>query len=564
MRQKRLFIEVSPARIEVAVVRGRAVEARRSGPLEPGDWNENWPGLLKPLTERLKALLASLGSDCTTATVLYAAPRCAAGVFSCPASTGRRAEDAARLALSDAAGFDIDSNPCAIERLLVESGRAAQGAPAPQIHLLGAADLDSSVAAVAAWAASAGVHADEIIPIAAPALAETVHRAMQSSASGPVAVLRLGDHESVLAAAGDERLRFVRTVGVGFESLVGVLAREVRPASGDSPSITLDRSTAATLLYRAGIPQRGAEFDASLGLRAEAVLPLLQPILQRLVVETKQSLRFGLGEAERSQIRLELIGAGAAVPRLGRVIAEQTGLALDPGTSVPGPTESRHAIDSYLDRPWCGLSLRPLDADQALGTRRLVRSLWVGVGVAAAWVVAQGLFAGFELRERTDTLAFMDRALAAASKTTALSRQASDIRAAIGSVRQRIAGSLGESAPWDSVLTFLAQATPPEVRLTDLELKYDAGKPTCRLAGIARARVPGDPAEVIKSYLGAISSAPIVASARLGGTQRSESDGWAIQQFQVSLSIVGLPAEAVDGVNRSPAAAASAETGGSP
>jgi hypothetical protein len=100
------MIELSPARLQMAVVRGRAMIAMQSSRLAPsvqGDRNE--PDLPAAQTV-LKAMIDELGAKGLEATLLYSNSTSTSGVFSCAVSAGAEpAREAARLALADSAEF---------------------------------------------------------------------------------------------------------------------------------------------------------------------------------------------------------------------------------------------------------------------------------------------------------------------------------------------------------------------------------------------------------------------------------------------------------------------------
>ena len=52
------------------------------------------------------------------------------------------------------------------------------------------------------------------------------------------------------------------------------------------------------------------------GLAGTQVVPLLQPVLQRFIVELRQSLRFGLNDNDRANLSLFITGPGSAVKGL--------------------------------------------------------------------------------------------------------------------------------------------------------------------------------------------------------------------------------------------------------
>src|SRR5262249_38213525 len=125
-----------------------------------------------------------------------------------------------------------------------------------------------------------------------------------------------GEHSSVLAAMMNGRLCFVRTLGLGVDALVDALTRPIRVRQGPEgfrPRVTLERGAARDLLLAMGVPGPDVVVDPQRGIDGSAVLPLLQPVVQRICIEVKQSLRFGMEEAAgKAPVRLTIVGPGGS------------------------------------------------------------------------------------------------------------------------------------------------------------------------------------------------------------------------------------------------------------
>src|SRR5690606_4609621 len=92
-----------------------------------------------------------------------------------------------------------------------------------------------------------------------------------------------------------------------------------------------------------------------------------------------------------------------------------------------------------------------------------------------------------------------------------------------------------------ALLAMLAHRTPSAVRLAEIELAYEGGRPVCRLRGRAQMEGGEDPSRTVKSYLDTLAAVPIVSACRLGATQRAEMNGTIVQSFDMTLSLVGMP-----------------------
>lgn len=532
------------------MIGGRAVEATRLEHHEGADWAGGWPGCLEPLGERLRSWVAELELGGLPASVLYSGPETVVAVFTCPATAGAEAgQRAAALALADAARFGLDANPSQFSTLTTDAPGGAGGdeaAQPAQMHTLAVADTEATTRAMTEWLREAGLSPERIIPAMAPAVRAAVEAALErSSAARPIVALYSGEHGSVLAAAGGGRLRFVRVIGLGVELLAAALSREILPREAGGFPTVLDRASARALLYRAGVPRRGQVADAVTGLHADAILPLLQPVLQRCVVEIKQSLRFGLSEGERGSAELVTLGPGAVVPRLTELIGELCGLkvaASERATPEGDVLSSRSGLiaEAVAGRAE-GVGLLPVAVQKERAANRLRTALWIGTAAAATLVGLDATLVRLELGQEREVLAQLEERVAAAGPAAEASAQLAAARVGLVGAERRIEERLAQSVEWDALLAVLAERTPPAVRLAEVELAYESGRPVCRLRGRAQMTNGEDPSRAVKSYLDALAAARIVSACRLGATQRAEMDGSIVQSFDMTLSLVGLP-----------------------
>lgn len=530
--QHRVVIEVSPTRLDIATLRAGQVAARQTLRFAALPFADEWPKVLDRLSDRLASAIDEVNATGLPATILYAAPTSAAGLFSCPASAGRaQALRAGTLALAEAAGIDLRNQPHGLEIIAADSG-PADPSSGPQVHCLGAADTEVSSNALAAWARAAGVNPDQLIPIDVPALSAAVDLAGAGGADGVRVALYVGQNKSVLAAGSPGRLRFVREMAIGADSLVEALAAKF-PTSDP----TEYPHAAADFLSNVGIPTREQAIEGAQPLQASDVLPLLRPTLQRWVLEIRQSLRFGLSEPERPTARLIGIGPGAAIPRLIAVLAEQAGL-----THEPTQTSETSAIDTWLTSRQPAINLVPATVRDAAVGRRIRRGVWVGTAVTTCLIVGNTLLTRADLSQTKSQVAALNARLAAAHPAAELSDKIAALRTTIQSARSRIAARLGPSAEWDAALAMLSRITPAQVRLGQIQFSIDGGHPVCHVQGTAPVANGGE--TTLKQYLDNLATVPIVNGFKMGTTQRDEQTGGAVQTFEVALTLVNLPATA--------------------
>jgi hypothetical protein len=549
--RKHVVIELSPHRVAVAVLRGNAVVDCRVEQLEHTDWDARWPVVLAALEPRLSAIVAELGAAGGTATVLYSAPTALAAVFACPASAGAAgAERAALLALAEQTHLALPLNPHEAHCLGADPwGDARSG---PQRHTLAVLDQDSSTLALAALVRQVGLEPVIILPADAVPMAAVVRSVLGRRADQPIAVLWFGEHTSILAAGSRGRVRFTRVLRLGTQTLVDALRRPIRipvapgTSSAAAETLTLDYGAAAKLLAAIGIPDPQQVIAEAGGVTGAAILPLLQPVLQRIALEIKQSLRFGMAEEERAHVQLAVEGAGGALPRLGEALSNLCGSPLAPPEQCPGigivvgdpAGEAGGLVAAWGELSRVGVNLLPEEIENAQSRRRLRTRVWAGIGAALALVALYAGSTRIALASAQDQLA---KAKARSdqvqqSQTTQNAARAADALKRV--LQGRIATELGPSTDWATVLSVLAEQTPASIKLMSVDMQVTEAGPTAHIDGYVRAADSGDFARLLREFSESLESMPIVTGVRVGATQRVQVRGSDVQRFELTLSLL--------------------------
>jgi hypothetical protein len=244
------------------------------------NFDEAWEQGLCPLDDALRGALRSIGArPGASARVVYHSPRVMSEVFVAP-TTGPAAMQAARMHLSQSLpdagqGWSTHIHPIV---QLVQPGAAKR-----QVLIL-SADTATNQNILAQWLTRCGIRPASIAPSRA-ILLEHAMRAEQRDA-GPVVNIHFDEHAMTLCGWVDHRLVFARCADVGYALIIDALKRAARSNNGELPP----RDYAARLLFSAGIPVRGQLLDPSRSLTADAVMPLVQPALQRCIIEVRQTL----------------------------------------------------------------------------------------------------------------------------------------------------------------------------------------------------------------------------------------------------------------------------------
>lgn len=546
MSRALLIIELAPNMLDAALCRGRHVVATRRASLEHSDWNVA-PGAAWSLDghrDALQRLVGELTADergQVSAFILSSTPGCVTSINACPAAAGvGPALAAARLALASVATFPIAEHPHAACVLHTDAKPAGVEA-SRRIHTVAAADTDRNVTVVTQWAESAGLR----VMAVAPAESALTIAAVEAATSQPEAraVLWLGTQQSVLAVAVRGRVEIVRAIGIGVESLVEALLRLTRrrdagsDRGGDESPMT--RDVARRLLADVGVPNPGDELPGLPGCTGANVLPLLQPVVQRLAVEIKQSLRFGTSEADRASVSLVVTGEGGGIPRLAEVLGGYAGIAVAHGDgAVPERRPLAAVAAAHLHRLPMLLNRSTAETRLATGIRR---GLLAGVAAAGLMLGIEAVSVVASLTKEQERLAAIRANSAGQEAMADLQNRAVQARTEATALGHRIARTLGQTPDWSAAMAAIARYAPESVRVLDLDMRMEDKRHVCRLRAYVRSDERHDPTTAIRNFVDSLGDCPIVETVRLGVTQRTSVRGHEAQSFELMIALVPLP-----------------------
>ncbi len=540
MPRKRVIIEISATSLEGAIVSGARVVRSARVEVDPEALQKAWEAGFEPLDRPLQALVHRLEAKGMVADVCYASPTCVVEVISVPARSSA-AWGAARLALADIVAFDLLTHPWAVHPLATDEA----GEPR-RSHMLAAADEASRPLALAALLERAQMRPGSFAPSAGATLVRAVEAVRSHKGDGPLAALCIDGHASALAVGANGRIRFVRRMDIGVETIVDALTNPMVRLGEDDKPLSLSREEARKALFTIGVPTYREVLDERRGLTGRDALPLIQPVLQRLVVETKQSLRFELSAAEREATTLLVCGPGAGAPRLDEVLSGQAEIDLAERPER-GPCDAFAPFHGDGER---GATLSRLAREVALipevmldGRRRtaVARGMWAGAGVAAAMFVAGA----------TATLLATQSAERQARRHSAVVRQADALErsrdlssafgAALAATEARIASAVGQGPSWPAWMAEFARMTSDSIQVDAHQAARGQNGFTVELNGAARS-VDGESARAeLTRFIERLRASPLVAAVDLGATRRTDSDGVEEQRFRVTLTLTPLP-----------------------
>lgn len=527
--------------MDVAAVKGgRVIDSRRITmklPNEPTAWAKE----LKGCTESLKRATEELGVKGARARVVYRSPSQAIDLASFELRSAAQACAAAVLPAAEQLPYSISA--ACIEAAVV--GRDRSGSER-RWHVVVAADRIDVVRNIVALVEAAELKFESATPVDAAIMAALVRRALRFA--GPRhGWLHFGKFSSFFILGGEGCVRFERSIGLGVETIVQSLTRPIRMPDRDDP-LELQYDTAKEIVHKHGIPADDEVVHDELKLSRQQIMPLIQPVLQRYVVELRQSLRFGLAEEDREAIEVTVSGPGSAIPGLADLIAWELKLhfTADPhyaGYDYQDPaTKAGELVEAIADQSFLNLAtLQPPEVAQRRRVSRLKRWLWAG---ATAALVVLGADA-FHLESRISHAQAEANTLKTANDEAEMlektHRRLVNALEAMTELERNIAREIGARANLRAVFQELSRVTPESIKLNSVRINREEGKLTARLYGRADEVDETQGRTELEPYIDAIKSSPIFRNAILRNVEVGSTGGSASQRFEATFEIVLAP-----------------------
>jgi hypothetical protein len=546
-----MMIGLSPTCLRVATIAGGELTRVNCTPLEPGDWDQAWSQGLTPLDGHLSSAVKALGiRRGTAARVAYIGPKAGAEMFNLPAH-GPTALRAAELSLREMLPERADTWPVAVQQLHRDAATEPKDTGEPgepgRTHVLGISDSAPGSNTVAAWLRRAALGVDGLIPLKAAALGLVVRAATSLPATGAYAVLWMGDHVTALAGWYNGRLAFARAIDFGYSLLADAFYRGAR-AQGHQ---TFARLQGYRLLFNGGFPRRGQSVDPALLLSAEHVLPFVQPVVQRYVVETRQTLRFSIPESELSRTTLVLAGPGSHIPEAARSFEPQFDLAIERLDKQPVTAEvalERAELPEIARlNPATFRILPPMEANRRMSAH-LNSAIRTGAAVAVLGLAALAGSTYARTAKTVRELQNLEARTDAMSQHAVTRERAERLAADLSNATKTIKDALGDRPRWIAGLSLVSKACGESIELNHVSGSFPAesgGAPILMLNGVAwPSRNPNVKTDSLGAFLGRLAGSPLVSSAKIVSTL-SDVNGGEAKTFVISVQLKALTADAV-------------------
>lgn len=546
LKRDPILISLSPTSLRVGIVNaGEVVRSERvclSASVE-----EVWGCGLRTLDDSLRTTLQTLHvKPGTPAVVLYHSPRSVAEVFNVPAS-GNAAEQAVELYLQQ--NLPNSGEGWLTQHQLIQEEAtddtsdkpaAAQSAASKQTTALTYADASQDADTLANFVRRAGLTVAGIMPAKAAMLRTSLQNPPERDEDRPNVFIHLGEHAMTLTAWSGNKLLLARCAEVGYSLLVDAI---LRAASASLKSDAITREVAIRTLFASGIPTSGQMYDSSLGLSGDAVVPSIQPAMQRYVIEIRQTLRFGMMESDVARARVMLTGPGAAIPNLADTLSESLEVdveRLDRELTVGGGL-SDELVGDLTTAKWLASNngwMVPPSVQVARTSLRTQQALRYGATAAAVLLGVLTLRAYMGTSSMKSAVANMKPQADAIDARLAARSQAARAAQSMERINSLVTAGLGTRTDWRTVLATLSQLTPAGVELDEIMGDYNSGEVSGTPALVIKGRSPqvdANGASPTSVFIESLTQSPMVLSARVTNSRNNEMNG--MREFTISIQL---------------------------
>ncbi len=516
----KLTIVLTPDSLQIARVKGTQVCQAERVDLDPGKWDESWTGGLHLFDQALRQILARFGGTGKKwdADLYYASP-----------------SSICRVDISDQA---INAATAGMINGLKQTAGRTNPAEAVTMHsddetslVLGVADTDANLQKLFAWLNRSKITVKQILPLSASVVSQSVIHAIK--APEDTVVLYLSGRSSVIGFFEDSCPKILRLIELGYDSVADVYTRHIAESSAEkneetgphkAPESTQGNQSelGKDLLFKHGIPMSKGKGEQQYA----KLMPALSPVLQRISIEIKQTLRFA-STVDRIPSNLLICGPGAAIPNIATALGQSLDLHVSADTDA-SEYEAEKVFGAGTDE-WAvacqntvELKLLPKAALEVNTRKGLGNSIKAGAVLAA-------LFLGGQYYHATKTAEKIEASIAGQSlmiesiESDRIRRQ--DIRlmgSSVGAAATLIEETMGRQTDWVAVLGSMPDVDREIIQISEIQGLMNASQPVLNLTGLAMGDSDGaPPSHVLSQYIKSLKEIPSVRGVVIGSTSRS-------------------------------------------
>lgn len=543
MKRKHAVVEIVADRIDLVVFsQGKAVGARRV-PFKPGEDVAGWLKAIREAAEPLRTAVAELNAKGATARMIY---QSATQTVELGSYTNTSENEALSAATLQAMESKASAGSGTIMRAAIAANRRVDGAR--RVQVITAIDREDVVRALVDLLEAVELDVGSITPLAVRSLAQQVARVMDPK-SPRRCWLDIGTHESCLVIGGGGQLLFSRTIGLGTDSLAQALMRPVH--SAEKAAIRLTPAQARKALFICGVVDRSAPVPDLPDVRFGQLLPSVQPLLQRFVVEVRQSLRFGVNEADRADLSMVISGPGALVPGFGGLLGDE--LEIEAKTELPAWSDSWERpgatigdwsetadIAGVLDE----VNLLPQALESSRRKQQFRRWLWAGAAAAVAMIGFDAFRMHVQVEDARKQASMIESRQTDAANLHETSERLAAIAADMDAVRATIDERLGQPVDFQALLLEMGEVCPEDVKLRSAGFSWSEDHLQATVTGYALPGADGEsPRVALERFIHDLGSSPLIADVSLGYVTKSGVGDVEAQEFEAVFRVVPLPRE---------------------
>lgn len=538
---RRVILEIVAGRVTIAVLEhGRIASAVRLPFAVEHDPNE-WSRSLRKLSAELRTHVEQFKLQGCSTTVLYSSPTAVVDLHSTTVSSSGAAAESALLSCTDALPY---SSLTAVTQAIV-LGRDRNG-ERRQTHVLVAAERNDVAEAIVECIDESGLKFQAAVPMDALILRRLALQALHQSGELRGS-LYVGEHSSFFIVGANGQVDFERRLSFDIHSMVNTLRRPINRAGVEQP-IELSQFDATAIVHDYGIPDRDTVVHDPLKLTGTQIIPLLQPLLQRLVVELRQSLRFGVGEKQRDQVTIVLSGPGVRVPNLAETLSKEIGqpVTTDDSWNEFDFTEAvcprgEMSLAVARGRTIAQLNLEPNSMAQARRTKRVQQWLWTGAAAALAIIAVDYLQYDARLNEAEEQAARLSISAGDIEALKATSTKLKSTVDALAKLESHITRETGNSTSFRAIMNELTHWTPQSVRLTSINFQLVESRMVGQVNGyVFNSKVTSEEA-VLERYIDDLRESPLFQTVSLGNVQIGSMSGQDGRRFEAEVVAESAP-----------------------
>ena len=530
--QPKVILSLAPTALDAARVQRGTVVARTRVALNPDEWSDLWEQSLLPLDGPLADALRAVGASRNPSVcVLCETPSDRIEVLSVP---GDESDPVAYGRKRFAERLDLHADHPAIgARLLCRSS-------GDKTQVLLAGDTDANLQRVFGWLNRVGARLDGVVTMKSAVLNAGLG-ALERDGTGNRMLIYMDSGYTAVVCRGDGGLRLARVFGIGTRALADAFRRGAADGQAPAADGAGEHVRALEMLGTCGVPGEGAPISGSAHPLRNRVVPMLSPVIQRFLVEVKQTIRFGLGGGHTLD-KSTLGGPGAFVPGLASLIGEglESAVTIDTGECCEGsqvPFGDPSAARNTVMNPAETITLCPnymLEAKREVLSRRALIA-----GAALPIAAAVGLLSHVAistLRVENDQAAWKPELMSVEHLEQTQGR-AAELGVQLGVAAEHTESRFGAQPDWELVLEAIAQSCGSRVRIEEIRASTGTGGPTAQIIGLVTTEAgdrTDDRAE-LGAFIERLNAHEAIDAVRIGSTSLREHTQGSARAFTVEI-----------------------------